>query len=75
MTEDEFQRWFTYSPGFLNGALFVRFDGEREAVHILPDGHEKFYGGMLSSIVAQCKTKHWKEITEREAINLEGCHL
>ena len=51
-----FPRWFVFELGFMDGALFVRYDSEGTAWHILPDGGENFYGGTLSSVVGQCKT-------------------
>ncbi len=34
-----------------------------------------FYGGVLESVLGQCETGHWCEISEKEAMNLAASHL
>ncbi len=75
MDKNTYPKYMIFCMGFVNDALYVRFDTEYLAFYVLPDGTLCQFLGQLSSVLAQCDTGHWHEITEHEAMNLASCHL
>ena len=72
---ETFPRQFIFRLVFFDEALFVRFHSAEHAVKVYQGGREEHFYGNLSSVVGQCETGHWKEITEREAMNLGNQYM